>query len=222
MRRGLVGVGVLLLIVTVSSCTSSATRRPGMAANEVAPRASLAAATATVLTRTARPAPFKMGSGPKYKSCSPREQENCHRDLKHSGRPSCTSWCSSGPPRFTPTRVDVCEGEEAALNARVDGDALSIHGDFVQYSGLSIDWDDGSTSSLPVLTPNGQHWITNQNVTHTWAQATTYRPSLLYFIQHKYDGSGSCSYECRLATDTYVYVHMRDSAECETGVYRAR
>ena len=160
-------------------------------------------------------------SGPYYPPCDPsRSPQTCSQDLGHSGRPSCLDRCSSGPARLTPTHVDVCENQVADMNMRVDGDALSTGGDAVIYQGANVDWDDGQkTENLPVMGQNGQGWTTNQNISHAWKQATTYSPSVLYFVQHKYDGAGSCSYECRLSAQASVIVHMAGAPECVGGQY---
>jgi hypothetical protein len=109
------------------------------------------------------------------------------------------------------------------MNMRVDGNALSTAGDFVIYSGADIDWDDGQrTNNISIMTPNMQAWTTNKTVTHKWVQSTTYTPSLLYFVQHKYDGAGSCSYECRFSAQTKVVVHLATAPECVGGVYHGK
>lgn len=83
-------------------------------------------------------------TGPKYKPCSQNNRETCNADLGHTSPPGdCTKYCAGGPALFTPGQIDVCEGQVAYVNARVNGDALSTHGDAVIYSGLAIDWDDG-------------------------------------------------------------------------------
>jgi hypothetical protein len=161
---------------------------------------------------------------PKYNPCVNRPgefqnpeagYESCHQDLGHTTPPgNGVAWCTNGPAIFTSTQVDVCENEIAKMNARITGDKLSTHGDAVIYAGLNVDWDDGTSSNLP-LTAN-----TNQNIEHKWAQSTTYRPSLLYYIQHKYHGNGSASYECRLDAQTKVFVHLKNSPECRTGVFK--
>lgn len=71
------------------------------------------------------------------------------------------------------------------------------------------------------MTPDGQRWTTNQTVPHTWVQATTYQPSLLFYIQHKYDGKGSCSYECRMPAQAKAVVHIKTSPECTGGSFKA-
>jgi len=162
-------------------------------------------------------------NGPYYPPCdASHSPQTCHADLGHSGRPSCTNRCSNGPARFTPTHVDICQNQLATMNMRVDGDALSTAGDAVNYSGANVDWGDGQqTKNLTVMGPNEQGWTTNKNITHTWVQATTYTPSLLYYIQHKYDGDGSCSYECRLPAQAVVVVHMPGAPECAGGTYHS-
>jgi hypothetical protein len=156
-------------------------------------------------------------NGPYFKPCSPStgNTQNCHQDLG-STIGSCTKYCSNGPARFTPELVNVCEDEAAKMNARVDGDVLSTHGDMVIYSGLDIDWDDGRQSKN-IDVSYGKN--TNKNVEHAWVQATSYTPSLVYYVQHKYHGAGSCSYECRLPASTRVVVHQKLAPECRSGKY---
>lgn len=207
----LVGVFAVLAIAQQTSTPSSPPTKP-------AKRATTAHLTATNIKKV------NPGSGPYYPSCSLIDSPHaltCPQDLGHSNRLECTSWCTRGPARFTPyPRLDVCENEVAHMNIRVDGNALSTHGDVVIYSGVSIDWDDGTqTNYIPVMTPNMQAWTTNNDVTHKWAQARTYTPSLMYYVQHKYDGDGSCSYECRLQAQTSVTVHLDSAPECVGGFY---
>jgi len=167
--------------------------------------------------------PRSSGGGAYYPPCvSPDGITPCHSDLGHTTPPgSCTNRCTNGPARLTPgPTVLACAGKDTWVNLRVDGDALSNHGDAVIYSGVNIDWGDGKAiQNIPVMTPDEQHWTTNINKCHQYIQAgEEYDPSVLYFIQHKYDGAGSCSYECHLTAQTHVVVKLANDPACRAAI----
>jgi len=159
--------------------------------------------------------------GPLYKACSATDKTNCTHDLGHSNRDECTGWCTAGPALFTPTHLDVCENETATMSTRLTDGVVDLKGNLVVKDaqgrpdeGLQIDWDDGASTNYDLK--NG----TNYYPTHSWVQATTYVPSLLYHDQLKYDnGSSSCSYECRLQAQINVTVHLSTAPECVGGHY---
>ncbi len=132
----------------------------------------------------------------------------------------CEENCSQGPLRIDPSPIVGNINQDLAINFRLD----QVLGgpNAVCASNGTIDWGDGTQEPMPHVS-----WIDcdrkpadmlrdtvgkppNYTLHHTYRTAGEYCVSAQVWGNHKYDGVGSCSYDCSVSANAAVII--RDTA----------